>query len=121
VRFEEPEQPLPDLQVDGTSGLVVLTSLLSLAVRAATVGAAVRIGVTVAENGVRFELAVPGMEPPQERIDRLEPPEHGWRGSVDQLQVLSVSYAIAWRSGGRLEIQALEGVGTQIRLFCRSV
>jgi signal transduction histidine kinase len=122
VRFEEPEPPLPNVQVDSTSGLIVLTSLLSLAVRAATAGAAVRIGVASAENGVRFELAVPGMEAPQERIDRLEPPEHGWRGSVDQLQVLSVSYAISWRSGGRLEIQPLDAAqGTLIRLFCKSV
>jgi signal transduction histidine kinase len=122
VQLEEPAPPFPDLQVDSTSGLVVLTSLLSLAVRAAPPGAAVRIGVAAVDYGVCFELAVPGMEPPQERIDRLEPPEHGWRGSVDQLQVLSVSYAIAWRSGGKLEIQPLDGTaGTLIRLVYKSV
>jgi signal transduction histidine kinase len=122
VKLEEPEPPLPGLQVDSTSGLVVLTSLLSLAVRAATSGQSVRIGVTALDGSVKFELAVPGMEAPQERIDRLEPPEHGWRGSVDQLQVLSVSYAIAWRSGGKLEIEPLEGAaGTLIRFCCKPV
>jgi signal transduction histidine kinase len=119
VRLEEPERPLPEAQVDSTSGLIVLTSLLSLAVRVATVGAAVRIGVDSVEYGVRFDLAVPGMEPPQQRIDRLEPPDQGWGGSVDQLQVLSVSYAIAWRGGGRLEIEPLEGSGARIRLYLK--
>jgi hypothetical protein len=100
--------------------LIVLTSLLSLALRAAPPGEAVRIGFGLAENGVTLELGVPGMEPPQVRLDRLEPPDHGFRGSVDQLQVLSVCYAIASRGGGRLDVQALEPSGALLRLFCRS-
>jgi signal transduction histidine kinase len=120
VKFEEPAAPWPDDMVDGTSALIVLTSLLSLAVRAASPGEAVQLGFSTLENGVAFELGVPGMEPPRERIDRLEPPEQDWRGSADQLQVLHVCHAIAGRSGGRLEIQARQPSGALIRLSCKS-
>lgn len=119
VRIEVPPPPLPDDTVDGTSALIVLTSLLSLALRAASPGEAVQLGLIALDNGVAFELGVPGMDPPRERIDRLEPPEQDWRGSVDQLQVLHVCHAISLRSGGRLEIQPREPSGALIRLSCR--
>jgi signal transduction histidine kinase len=119
VTLEEPPPPLPEDMVDGTSALIVLTSLLSLAVRAASPGESVQLGLTVLDNGVAFELAVPGMDPPRERIDRLEPPEQDWRGSADQLQVLHVCHAIAGRSGGRLEIGPREPSGALIRLSCK--
>jgi signal transduction histidine kinase len=120
VSLEVPDAPLPDDRIDGTSGLIVLTSLLSLAVRAAAPGDTVRIGVSAAENGVTMEIGVPGMDPPQMRIDKLEPPDHLWRGSVDALQVLSVCHAIAARGGGRLEVEPLEPSGSLLKLFCRS-
>lgn len=91
--------------VDGTSVLVVLTSLLSLATRVAPAGAVCRLTVSLAEDGrVVFALHVPGLEPPVGRIDSLEPPEHPEKVTSEVLQVLTVSSAIARRSGGSLEV-----------------
>jgi hypothetical protein len=64
-----------------------------------------RLSVALAEDArVAFSLEVPGLEPPSGRIDSLEPPERPERAPSEVLQVLSVSSAIARRSGGRLEV-----------------
>jgi signal transduction histidine kinase len=96
---------LPDANVDGTSALIVLTSLFSLATRVAPAGAVTELAVTTAEDGrVAFELTVPGLEPPRGRIDSLEPPEQPEHVGIEELQVLSVCSAIVRRSGGQLEV-----------------
>jgi signal transduction histidine kinase len=117
-----PEAPLPDALVDGTSALVVLTSLLSLALRIALRGQAIRMSVaTSAAGAVVFELAVPGMDLPKVRIDRLEPPEEGGRIDADRLQALSVCFAIARRNGGSVDVVADPPRGALIRFECRAV
>ncbi|HTQ06708.1 MAG TPA: histidine kinase dimerization/phospho-acceptor domain-containing protein [Polyangiaceae bacterium] len=98
---------IPDASVEGTSALIVLTSLLSLATRVAPRGATSELSVTRAADGrVAFELSVPGLVPPQGRIDSLEPPEQPETANVEELQVLSVCSAIVRRNGGQLEVVA---------------
>jgi signal transduction histidine kinase len=104
VGFELVGEYPTDAGVDGTAALVVLTSLLSLATRVAPRGAVCRLAVSVEDGRVVFSLIVPGLEPPSGRIDSLEPPERPERAPSEVLQVLSVSSAIARRSGGRLEV-----------------
>jgi signal transduction histidine kinase len=111
---------LPDANVDGTSALIVLTSLFSLATRVAPGGALTELAVTEAEDGrVAFELAVPGLEPPHGRIDSLEPPEQPEQVGIEEMQVLSVCSAIVRRSGGQLEVMP-DGPGrAKIRYLAR--
>jgi signal transduction histidine kinase len=102
--------------IDGTSALVVLTSLLSLATRVAPRGSTCELSVTpVDERHVLFELIVPGLEPPTSRLDTLEPPDQPENSRIDELQVLSVSWAIARRSGGTIEVVRAERGGSSIR------
>jgi hypothetical protein len=51
-------------------------------------------------------------------IDRLDPPENDDQASAEPLQVLSVCYAIARRSGGKLEVVAREAALTTIQFEC---
>jgi hypothetical protein len=111
--------PLPDGTLDGRPTMLVLTSLLSLAMRSASAGADIAISVSPpAPGSILFELEVPGMTTPLGRIDRLEPPD-GWnRGGADQLQVLSLCFAIASRNGGHVALEKTEAGGTMVRFRC---
>jgi signal transduction histidine kinase len=111
-------EPPPNLSIDGRSALIVLTSLISLATRCASPGSTISLIVEQKEPAsVTFELQVPGMKPPPGRIDRLEPPDQWNRDEAEQLQVFSVCFAIARRSGGRIEVDAQAG-HTSIRFYC---
>jgi signal transduction histidine kinase len=102
--------------IDGTSALVVLTSLLSLATRVAPRGSRCDLSVAIAdERHVLFVLTVPGLEPPASRLDTLEPPDRPENTRIEELQVLSVSWAIARRSGGAIEVTPAESGGSAIR------
>jgi hypothetical protein len=70
------------------------------------------------EQRVAFDLTVPGLRIPSVPIDRLDPPESDERASAEPLQVLSVCYAIARRSGGKLEVVSPEGEPAAIRFEC---
>ena len=59
----------------------------------------------VGDEGVLFELTVPGLTPPAARIDTLEPPEQLDPARAEELQVLSVCSAIARRSSGNIEVK----------------
>jgi signal transduction histidine kinase len=111
--------PLPDGSLDGNPTMLVLTGLLSLALRSASSGAAIAISVSPpAPGSILFELDVPGMKPPLARIDRLEPPE-GWdRRGADQLQVLSLCFAIASRNGGHVALDKNGSDGALVRFRC---
>ncbi len=107
---------IPEGSVEGTSALIVLTSLFSLATRVAPHGETAELGVSVVADGrVAFELAVPGLEPPQGRIDSLEPPEQPETANIEELQVLSVCSAIVRRNGGQLEVVAGDAGRAKIR------
>src|SRR5262245_51543690 len=63
-------------RIDASLTALLITTLLSLAIRTAADGH----GVTLAASEVKprtlvFELAAPGLEAPPGRLDRLEPPE----------------------------------------------
>jgi two-component system, NtrC family, sensor kinase len=113
---------IPDATVEGTSALVVLTSLLSLALRVASKHQSVELSVERIErsgsNNLLFELRVPGLQAPRSRIDRLDPPEDDASTSTEHLQILSVCYAIARRQGGRLDVVALDDGKAAIRFEC---
>lgn len=111
----------PDSLVEGNSAMIVLTSLLSLAVRAAPRGGSVELKFDTAPNHrVVFELSVPGFPLPNAPIDRLDPPEGKERVSAEHLQVLSVCHAICRRVDGKLEVVAREGGQVVIRFECAS-
>lgn len=108
----------PDALVDGTSTLVVLTSLLSLAIRTANAGARIELEIKApAEEIIGFELRIPGLELPKARIDRLDPPDSDG-GNAEQLQVLSVCNAIARQHGGKLELVSPTQGQTAIQFEC---
>lgn len=112
---------VPDANVDGTSALIVLTSLFSLATRVAPQGAIIELAVARMEDGrVAFELGVPGLEPPRGRIDSLEPPEQFEPARIEELQVLSVCSAIVRRSGGQLEVLPDGADRATVRYLARS-
>jgi signal transduction histidine kinase len=121
-----PAETPTGVTVDGTSTLVVLTSLLSLGMRIAPRGSAVTLGITPGTptadgDVVVFEVKVPKMEPTRARIDRLEPPDDDERINAEHLQVLSVCYAIARRNGGRVEVVPDPPDGASIRFECRTI
>ncbi len=121
VKLNQPTGPSPEGMLDNTSALIVLTSLLSLALRLTPPGGEVTIGVSPADTGVFFDLRVPAMHPTPQRLDRLDPPEQKHaRVGADQMQVLSVCHAIARRAEGRLEAQPLQPSGTLLRFLCRA-
>lgn len=107
VEIRRVGEPLSEVNIDGTSAMIVLTSLLSLATRITPPGQASELGARVAEDRrVLFELTVPGLSLPAARIDTLEPPEQIDPARVEELQVLSVCSAIARRSNGSIEVTA---------------
>ncbi len=108
--------PRAEPTIDGTSALVVLTSLLSLATRVAPRGSTCELSVSIVnERQLLFELKVPGLTPPSSRLDTLEPPDQPENARVEELQVLSVSWAIARRSGGTIEVVPAETGASYVR------
>lgn len=110
---------VPTQKVEGNSTMVILTSLLSLAVRLAPPAERVELVFEQLPNHkLAFELIMPGFAVPSVPIDRLDPPESEERASAEPLQVLSVCYAIAKRSGGKLEVVAKESGLNAVRFEC---
>ena len=116
VTLETSNGSLEETNVDGTSALIVLTSLLSLATRVAQRGETCVLRQSRPTDGhLLFEIDVPGLGVPESRLDTLEPPDHLENASVEQLQVLSVSSVIARRAGGNIEVLAGEPGRATIR------
>jgi signal transduction histidine kinase len=119
VSLKTESSAVAQLKVDGRPALLVLTSLLSLAARNAPPGALIELRAREQNASVVFDLHAPGLEVPPSRVDRLEPPEQGTTYDSDAMQVLSICFAIARRSGGRLEVSAPRaGSGVVIRVEC---
>ncbi len=110
LEWEAPE--LPARKVDGTSSMIVLTSLLALAARASPKNSVLRLQTLDARGMVQFRLYVPGLTMPQTRLDRLDPPEDADGANAERLQVLSVCFAIARRHGGRVDYASRDGATT---------
>jgi len=116
VTLERGGGSLDETPVDGNSALIVLTSLLSLATRVAPHGGTCVLRRSIAAEGLLLvELDVPGLGVPTSRLDTLEPPDHADGSSMEALQVLSVSSAIARRAGGKIEVFPGEPGGATIR------
>lgn len=106
---------VPDALVEGTSTTVVLTSLVSLALRATSAQSGFRFAVRVESASAIFDLTVPGLGPPMTQIDCLDPPDEDLQFKAEHLQVLSVCHAIARRGGGDIKVMAGERGSTMIR------
>ena len=121
VGLDSPHTVMPDIEVEGTPTLMVLSALLSLAIRTACQGQVVELAVkeAVGEAGVLFSVWVPGMAAPRGPIDRMDPPEDYEPADVEREQLLAVCAAIAKKSGGRLEVlRDPEKDGATIQFRC---
>lgn len=120
VVLEAPPHGLDALKVDGALTPLVLSTLLSLAVRTASAGQ--RVTLAVSERGPQLaaiELGCPGLEVPPKSFERLEPPEHGLRYDAGTLETLWVCLGLARRNGGGLEVtKASSGPGVTVRFDC---
>lgn len=119
VTLELNNGELDALQVDGSLIPLVLTTLLSLALRTSTSGA--RVKLQVVEQGPKrlvFELTAPGLTPPPGRLDRLEPPESGVRYEASTLETLWLCLGLARRIGGNFELAPAADGGMTLRLEC---
>jgi two-component system NtrC family sensor kinase len=113
-------EDLPSEVTEGTPALIVLTSLLSLATRAAKPGDRIVLGAVVKPGSkLCLELSIPHLAVSKARIDRLDPPETDGT-NPEHVQVLSVCNAIARQHGGGLEFDAGEG-RTTVRYDCHIV
>ncbi|HEV8548487.1 MAG TPA: histidine kinase dimerization/phospho-acceptor domain-containing protein [Polyangiaceae bacterium] len=104
----------PSGSIDG-SALIVLTSLLSLASRAAGEGATCELSLGSDSKVMTFDLSIPGLSPPRGRLDTLEPPEHPDKNGFEELQVLSLCYAMAKRTSGKIEVLTSSSAATIVR------
>ncbi len=120
VALEVAPHGLEALKVDGSLAPLVLTTLLSLAVRTASAGQ--KVTLAVSESGpqiVAIELGCPGLEQPPKSFERLEPPEHGLRYDAGTLETLWVCLGLARRLGGGLAVTpAASGAGVTVRFDC---
>ena len=107
------------LQIEADISPLVLTTLLSLAVRTATPGQSVTLDATEHEsNGVVFALKLPELEVPQ-HFERFEPPEHGGHYDPGTLETFWTCLGLARRIGGSLAIGKLAtGAGATVRFQC---
>lgn len=106
------------LRVDAGSMPLLLTTLLSLAIRTTAKGGVVTLtGTEQGPKTLLFELLAPGLAAPPGRLDRLEPPEAGVRYDAGALETLWLCLALAKRSGGGLDVvPATSGAGVSLRI-----
>lgn len=118
VALEMTVQGVETASVEASLTPLVLTTLLSLAVRSATPGQSVRL--VASEHGpkiVAFELALPGLDAPPTNFDRLEPPEHGLRYDPGALEAFWTCLGIARRLGGAFSVTKADA-GVTVRFEC---
>jgi signal transduction histidine kinase len=120
VDLELLTQGLDSFKVDGGFAPLVLTTLLSLALRTASSGQ--KVTVVASERGpqlVALEFGCPGLEVPPKSFERLEPPEHGLRYEAGTLETLWVCLGLSRRLGGGLVVtEAVGGAGVTVRFEC---
>jgi signal transduction histidine kinase len=120
VAFELSVQGVETASVEASLAPLVLTTLLSLAVRSAAPGQSVRL--VASEHGpkiVLFELGLPGLDAPPTNFDRLEPPEHGLRYDPGALEAFWTCLGLVRRQGGAFSVtKAAAGSGVTVRFEC---
>ncbi len=102
---------------EGTMATVVLTSVLSLALRHAAPATVITLRASKGdENATTFAIEAPSLQPPAGPVDRMEPPEARADRADDRLQVMSLAYSTAKRFGGALSVAARAEGGSLIEL-----
>jgi signal transduction histidine kinase len=98
---------------------VILTSLLSLAVRTTAAGQTISLGATAhGTQAIVFELELPSLELPS-NFERFEPPENPGRYDPGTLETFWTCLGLARRQGGSLTIaQAASGPGATVSFAC---
>jgi two-component system, NtrC family, sensor kinase len=113
-------QGLEPLQLEASVPPLVLTTLLSLAVRSTSAGQTIRL--TALEHGpksVIFEMTLPGLPAPPASFERLEPPEHSLRYDAGALETFWICLGLARRIGGGLALEKADApVGVTARFEC---
>ena len=113
-------QGVEPLRIEASVPPLVLTTLLSLAIRSTAAGKTVQLNAT--EHGpktVVFELTMPDLPAPPSNFERLEPPEHSLRYDAGALETFWICLGLARRIGGTLSIEkALAPVGVTVRFEC---
>jgi signal transduction histidine kinase len=120
VTLELKATGIETFRVDGAMTQLVLSTLISLAVRTASAGQSVNL--TVSESGPKLlavDILAPGLEAPPKNFERLEPPEHGVRYDAGTLEALWTCLGMARRAGGALTVVKVEdGSGVNVRFEC---
>lgn len=107
------------LRVEAEVSPLVLTTLLSLAVRSAAPGQSVTLdAIEHGPGGVAFKLQLPDLQVPP-NFERFEPPEHNGHYDPGTLETFWTCLGLARRIGGSLSIaQAASGLGATARFEC---
>jgi signal transduction histidine kinase len=102
---------------DGHAALVVVTALVSLAIRVAPPGGRLELRYARIGHVALFDLPMPGLAIPRGSIDAIEPVDDPDPGGRIHWRVLSVCSSLAARLGGHLKLESVEGV-CNVRLSC---
>ena len=107
------------LRIEADLSRLVLTTLLSLAVRSATAGQKVVLDATAqGPNAVAFELEMPDLAMPA-HFERFEPPEHAGQYDAGTLETFWTCLGLARRIGGSISIvKATSGRSATVRFEC---
>jgi len=108
------------LMVEASLPPLVLTTLLSLAVRSTLAGQHIELSATeLGPKTVAFEVTLPNLQAPPANFERLEPPEHGLRYDAGALETFWICLGLARRGGGGLSIEKADApVGVTVRYEC---
>ncbi len=113
-------QGVEPLRVQASVPPLVLTTLLSLAIRSSAAGRTIQLNAT--EHGpktVAFELTMPDLPAPPANFERLEPPEHTLRYDAGALETFWICLGLARRIGGSLSVaKGADPVGVTVRFEC---
>jgi len=116
---------LEGAKVEGSSALIVLTNLLSLALKACKSGDRLELRASQrapdrnqpeSRGRIVIELDVPGLPPPRARIDMLDPPDNDSGADAERIQVLSVCFDMTRRQSGSFQVTPRDEGGSTIRL-----
>lgn len=100
--------------IEATLSQLVLTTLLSLAIRRMTPGQAISLeACRHGTSGVAFELELPELHALPTNFEQLEPPEYGLGYDPDALEALSMCLGLTRRVGGGLSLFKAPG-GTRM-------
>jgi two-component system, NtrC family, sensor kinase len=120
VTLQVSAQGVDPLRIEASVPPLVLTTLLSLAIRSSAAGKTVQLNAT--EHGPKtivFELTLPDLPAPPANFERLEPPEHSLRYDAGALETFWICLGLARRIGGTLSIEKAQApVGVTVRFEC---